>query len=109
LIAVLLALLLTAGYAVQQLRTRSLHSRADRTARPAYGPVLGAFHRFTARHRASSARAPNETAREYVGRLTPAGRLDGAVATLEQECYGAAAPRDVDVVEAVTAFDTERV
>ena len=99
LLAVALALILLAGLVIRHWRTRSLRSRTDRARRPAYGPVLGAFHRFAAHRRASTARAPNETAREYVDRLAPEGRLEPAVTTLEQECYGAddrpAPPRSV--------------
>jgi hypothetical protein len=67
--------------------------------------VLEAFLRFTDRRRASSARSPAETAREYVGRTEPAGRLGAAVAILERESYGADAPDDTEVAEAVVAFD----
>jgi hypothetical protein len=53
------------------------------------------------------ARAPAETAREFVGRVAFPGRLDDAVTTLEQECYGPSAPEPADVLEAVAAFDAE--
>jgi protein-glutamine gamma-glutamyltransferase len=108
LVAVLLALILLVGLTIQNLRNRSLRSHADRVRRPAFGPVLGAFHRFAAHRRASTSRAPSETAREYVRRLAPEGRLDPAVTTLEQECYGADPPGEHQVIEAVAAFDAER-
>ena len=84
-----------------------LPSRSRRRPGTGASPVLAAFLRFSDRHRASAARSPGETAREYVGRTEPAGRLDGAVATLERESYGAEAPDDTEVSAAVVAFDDE--
>jgi transglutaminase-like putative cysteine protease len=99
---------LTTALAVRVTNSgRWLPSRSRRVTAPRGSPVLAAFLRFTDRRRASGARSLAETAREYVGRTEPAGRLGAAVAILERESYGADAPDDTEVAEAVVAFDRD--
>ncbi len=88
-------------------RRLRLPSRSRQPPAPRGSPVLAAFLRFSDRHRASGARSPAETAREYVGRTEPAGRLGAAVAVLERESYGVDAPDDTEVSAAVIAFDED--
>lgn len=108
LIALLVVLILTATSIGRTMRSRAIRLRREPRAHPAARPVLAAFHRFARHHPRPTARAPDETAREYVGRVTVPGRLDTAVETLEQECYGTRAPGVSEVKEAVSAFDGER-
>jgi hypothetical protein len=104
LILIVLALAVMAGLRIADWRPR-LPGRSRRTADSMSAPVLAAFHRFAVRRRRSRARAPNETAREYVARTSAAEQLDAAVGTLERESYGAAPPEEPDVYAAVAAFD----
>jgi protein-glutamine gamma-glutamyltransferase len=108
LIAILFALVVgtaTIGRAVGTWVSR----RRPRTAGRRVGPVLAAFNRFANRQAAPIARAPAETAREFLERVEPPGRLDAALATLEQECYGIDPPGAAEVKEAVAAFRAERL
>lgn len=68
------------------------------------GPVLAEFNRVAGHPRSPAPRAPPETAREYLGRITSPGSLDQAVATLEQECYGEAPPDEQSTLDAVAGF-----
>jgi transglutaminase-like putative cysteine protease len=108
LIAVLFAILLgtaTIGRTVSSWAAR----RRDRPTGWPPGPVLAAFNRFANRRPPPIARAPAETAREYVERVRPPGSLEFAVSTLEQECYGQDRPDAAEVKEAVAAFQAERL
>jgi hypothetical protein len=102
-ILIVLALGASAGLSIADWRPR-LPGRSRPAAGSGSAPVLAAFHRFAVRRRRGRARAPSETAREYVAR-TAADRLDDAVGTLERESYGAAPPAEPDVYAAVAAFD----
>jgi protein-glutamine gamma-glutamyltransferase len=103
-ILIALALAAMAGLRIADWRPR-LPGRSRRAADSVSAPVLAAFHRFAVRRRRRRARAPNETAREYVARTAAGERLDAAVGTLERESYGAAPPDEPDVYAAVAAFD----
>jgi hypothetical protein len=107
LIGLLLVVLVAAVAIGRAARSWTMPSRSRPSVPATSRPVLSAFHRFNARRPASMARAPAETAREFVGRVAFPGRLDDAVTTLEQECYGPSAPEPADVLEAVAAFDAE--
>ena len=104
----LIALILALTSVVRAIRSRGARSPAGRSPRFSGGPVLAAFARYASRRRASAGRAPPETAREYVDRISGPGRLDSAVATLEQECYGTTPPDRSSADEAIAAFDAER-
>jgi transglutaminase-like putative cysteine protease len=109
----LLGLLLVAIVAAiglgRVMRFGAIGSLRRRKRQAAVGPVLTAFLRFAHSRRAAMARAPAETAREYIGRLDgPPDDLQAAVTTLEQECYGETPPDDAAVAAAVGAFDVER-
>jgi hypothetical protein len=103
-ILIVLVLAATAGVHLADWRPR-LPGRSRRAADSVSAPVLAAFHRFAVRRRRSRARAPSETAREYIARTSAAERLDAAVGTLERESYGAAPPDQPEVHAAVAAFD----
>lgn len=106
LIGLAIAALLFAIAIGQALRGRRSRPRSRRSADADARPVLAAFLRFTTQRRAPE-RERAETAREYVDRVAPAGQLDAAVATLEQECYGTWPPGDAEVELAVAAFQGE--
>jgi protein-glutamine gamma-glutamyltransferase len=72
-------------------------------------PVLAAFHRFAGRRGPPAGRAPPETAREFLERLDPPRPLDAALATLERECYGTRPPDAEQTLEAVAAFEAQRL
>jgi transglutaminase-like putative cysteine protease len=107
-IALLIALILTAMSVLRIVLARSGGSRGPSSAPATIGPVLTAFNRFARRRQRRLARAPAETAREYIRRVGGPGSLDTAVFTLEQECYGLTPPDPADTVNAVAAFATGR-
>jgi hypothetical protein len=108
LIVVVLVLILAAVCGGRAIRSRA-NRRARRPIRRARRrPVLTAFNRFAGRRRAPPRHA-DETAREYVDRVAEPGRLEAALLTLEQECYGADEPDRAEVAEAVAAFGAERL
>jgi protein-glutamine gamma-glutamyltransferase len=107
LLVLLLLVIVVTTVILRATRSWTRPSRDRPPPGPPSRPVLSAFHRFDARRPAPIPRAPAETAREYVGRVAFPGRLDAAVATLEQECYGTSAPDQRDVAHAVAAFDAE--
>jgi protein-glutamine gamma-glutamyltransferase len=106
--ALLIALSLIALAVVRAIQLRANRSRHTPAARPLIGPVLAAFARFANARPQPAARAPSETAREYLARVRTTGQLETALATLEQECYGTSPPAGHEVIEAVSAFDGER-
>ncbi|MBV9486020.1 MAG: DUF4129 domain-containing protein [Frankiaceae bacterium] len=55
--------------------------------------------------RAPAPRAPAETAREYLARISEPGRLDASTRTLEQECYGRTPPTASEADAALRDFD----
>ncbi|HTW21786.1 MAG TPA: transglutaminase-like domain-containing protein [Mycobacteriales bacterium] len=105
-LSVLVVLLLAATAAAVRGWAARRSPRSLQAPRP--GPVLVAFHRYAARRRGRS-RLPQETAREFVERVAEPGRLDAAVAVLEQECYGSWQPTGDEVAASVAAFDGERL
>ena len=106
--ALLIAAILAFSTLVRAVAWRRERTRTRPTSPATTGPVLGAFQRYATHRRPPRSRAPAETAREYIGRVSAQGRLDAAVATLEQECYGTTAPDPIAAGDAVAAFDAER-
>jgi hypothetical protein len=107
---VVVALVLVLGGATivrASIKGRGHWGHARRSTHADVGPVLEAFHRLAAHPLAPAPRAPPETAREYVGRVAALGRLESAVATLEQECYGRVPPDADATAQAVAAFAGE--
>jgi transglutaminase-like putative cysteine protease len=100
------ALLVLACWLFGALGSTSRRRSARRGPAPSSGPVLAAFLRMTRHRRVPAPRAAPETAREYLGRVSPPGTATAPLATLEQEMYGAAPPEEPAVVAAVAAFDS---
>jgi hypothetical protein len=69
-----------------------------------HGPVLLAYLTFEQRRRGMRARAPGESAREFVTSTGELNTLGDAVAVLEEECYGRAQPPAPVAVAAAEAF-----
>jgi protein-glutamine gamma-glutamyltransferase len=108
LLALLLALILTASTLLRTVHARSGGTRAARSRPTSVGPVLAAFHRFASHRGRQRGRGPDETAREYIARVSSPGQLELAVTALEQECYGTSPPNPTEASDAVIAFDVER-
>lgn len=105
----LFALLAGAVLAAAMLgRALRRHTGRAPVRRSQVGPVLAAFHRFARRHRRAFTRDQDETAREFLSRVGGSARVESAVVTLEQECYGATAPGPAETADAVAGFDAER-
>jgi protein-glutamine gamma-glutamyltransferase len=105
-LAIIALVLVVAGGTAGRGRIGRRRRTPTAPARIRIGPVLATFLRVTGRARAPAARLPNETAREYVDRVAPPGRLDDAVLVLEQECYGATPPDAAEAHRAIDAFAT---
>jgi transglutaminase-like putative cysteine protease len=100
-VAALLVGLVLAGRSL----LRSRHGHPGRRSEPRrIGPVLAEFNRVAAHPRAPAPRAPAETAREYLGRVSAPGTLRAALEALERECYGATPPDEQATAEAVAAL-----
>jgi transglutaminase-like putative cysteine protease len=106
LLVILCALLVGAVALLRSIR-RSRVERGPRGRRsgPLAGPVLAAFDRLTQHPKVPAPKAATETAREYLARISQPGALDATIATLEQECYGAAPPAPAAADAAVRDFD----
>jgi hypothetical protein len=104
-LGVLSALLITLSVGLVRLLRGGALRRQRRDGENPPGPVLAAFLRLSQDPRGPAPRAGQETAREYFGRVDLPSAARPALATLEQEMYGATPPDEDATGRAVAALD----